>query len=68
MKRTYLASFTTFSSSALSFLRQAAGEGIAARVGVLALVDGPAVALLAFIQPPVATLMVDDQLRKKQLI
>lgn len=60
-----MTSFTALSRSALSFLRQAASEGITTGVGVLAFVDGPAVTLLAFVQPAVATLVVNNKLRRK---
>lgn len=46
---THLAPFATLSSSTLSFLRQTAGEGITAGIGVLALVDGPTVTFLPLV-------------------
>lgn len=60
----YLAPLAALPGRALSFLGQSAGERVTARVRVVALVQGPAVALLAFVKLAVAALMMDHQLEE----
>lgn len=59
---TDLAPLAALARSALRLLGQPTRNGVAARVGVVALLYGPAVTFFALVQPPVAALTMYYQL------
>jgi hypothetical protein len=64
----YFAVVATRAGSALGFGRQLAGDGIAARIRVVALLDGPAIAFLAVLDDAIAASAEVLELQKKNKI